>query len=39
MEVLVSEIAVVNALLLELEKLLPVVWIGPRIEPQVQLEW
>ena len=34
-----DEIGRVNAVLVDLARILPVVWIGPRIEPQVQLEW
>lgn len=34
-----NEIATVNALLAELAQMTPVVWFGPRTEPQVQLEW
>lgn len=34
-----SQIATVNAFLAEVAEILPVVWVGPRTEPQVQLEW
>lgn len=34
-----TEIELVSAALADFGKLLPIVWLGPRVEPQVQLEW
>lgn len=34
-----TEIAGVNAALASLARKVPLVWVGPKIEPQVQLEW